>query len=185
MSVRKTIVVVFAVLLLVSTVSAEVPTISVGGFGGLSIPVIQEDQANGTEFGVRARMPLMSVFVVEASFSLAQWGDPGTVQGINLGISGSKLTSYGLGVTIGHTPGKSGFKPFALISGGMYKVTNDDTGYDESKLGFSTGLGVAYGISPSLDIDVRGLAVFAPQEDGSKKAVSLTFGLNYTFGSEL
>ena len=51
------IVIVLATLLLIgAALSAQTPKIGVGGFAGLSIPVAQDDQASGSEFGFRVRV---------------------------------------------------------------------------------------------------------------------------------
>ena len=71
--------------------------------------------------------------------------------------------------------------PCGFVGAGIYGIKNDDTDYDESKLGFSGGLGFALGLSPMLDIDIAGRLVVAAQEDGSKKAFFFTAGLNYYF----
>ena len=69
-----------------------------------------------------------------------------------------------------------------FVGAGMYKIKNDDTGYDESKLGFDAGLGFMFGLTPYVDLDIRGTFMTAPQEEGAKKAVLVTGGLTYYFG---
>lgn len=171
------------ILMLMASVSfAQMPKFGVGGFGGINIPVVQDDQKSGTVFGLKGRYALMQMIIVEPHVSFGKWGDPDPIDGIDLGISGSKINSYGIDVTLGGMPGKKGLKPYGLIGVASYSVKNDDTDYDESKLGLAAGFGFAVGVSPLIDIDLRGKAIIAPQEEGSKKAIWILGGLNYYFG---
>ena len=168
-----------AVLLLITSaaLSAQTPKIGIGAFGGLNIPLVQDDQGSGKEFGFRGRLKF-AIFVVEPNVTFAKWGKPDPINGIDLGIDGSKVTSYGVDVALGGAPGVPGFKPFFVVGAASYKVKNDDTGFDESDIGYSGGIGFLIGVSPSFDIDVRGKAVVIPMEaGGSKKAVAATAGV--------
>ncbi|MCP4684167.1 MAG: porin family protein [bacterium] len=183
---KQLIIVLGLVLLLAApTVLAqdEGPKLGVGAWAGMSIPVIQDDQESGMVFGFMGRFKVLPFLVLEPGFSFAKWGAPETIEGIDFGIDGSKLTSIGINATLGGAPGVPGVKPFFVAGIASYKVKNDDTGYDESNLGWNAGLGIGYGISPSFDLDFRGLVVVAPQENGSKKALSITGGLNFNFGA--
>lgn len=169
-------VVLVTLLLIGAALSAQTPKIGVGAFGGLSIPVAQDDQASGTEFGFRARVKLAFV-TFEPNFTLSKWGQADPVDGITL-PDGSKVTAFGVDALLGGAPGVVGFKPYFVIGGASYKVKNDDTKFEETNLGFSGGLGVMFGLSPKFDVDARGKAVIIPMEDGgSKKAFSITAGI--------
>jgi len=169
-------------MFLAPAVCAQGPGLGIGAFAGGNIPVAQEDQATGSAFGLMARIKALNIMVLEPNIMFGKWGEPDPVDGIDLGIDGSKITSYGLDVTLGGLPGTVGFKPFGVVGAAVYSVKNDDTDYDESKLGFSFGLGVNFGLTPKFALDVRGKALIAPQEEGSKKAVLITGGLIYNFG---
>lgn len=167
------------------TTSQTTTKLGVGGFAGLSIPVVQDDQESGTEFGLRVRYGLGTMFVLEPYVSFVKWGGPDEIEGITWGIDGSKVTSFGVEATLGNSPGKIGLLPFLFAGAGSYKVKNDDTGYDQSKIGFSGGLGLGFGLSPQLALDFRGKLMVAPQkEGGSKKALGVTAGLNFNFGAK-
>lgn len=178
---RRVLLVTFLVVLLSPLAEAEGIKLGAGAFGGVNIPIAQEDQGSGSVFGAMARIRFLSIFVAEPNITFGKWGSPDVVRGIDLGIEGSKINSYGINATVGNLPGVVGVKPFAFAGGAIYSVKNDETGYDENKLGWSLGLGVAYGVAPTFDIDVRGTAIVAPQEAGSKKAVYITGGLTYYF----
>ncbi|MCK5125736.1 MAG: outer membrane beta-barrel protein [candidate division Zixibacteria bacterium] len=179
---KKLLFIAAVLLLYASTAMAQAPKFGVGVFGGINIPVVQDDQKSGTAFGLKARIKLLPIIIAEPNVTFGKWGDPDPVDGLDLGISGSKITSFGIDFTLGGLPGKAGFKPFAFVGVASYKVKNDDTNYENSKLGVAGGLGFAIGVSPLIDIEVRGKAVVAPQDDGSKKAIWILGGINYYFG---
>lgn len=179
---RKIVLLALLITLSVSPALAQMPKISAGVFGGVSIPIVQKDQASGTEFGLRLRAKVLSFLTAEPNLSFTKWGKPGPLDEIDLDIDGSKVTTIGLDATIGGLPGTTGFKPFFVLGLASYKVKNDDTQFDQSKLGYSGGFGFAVGFVPMLDIDVRSKLVIIPTEGGgSKKAVSILGGLNYNF----
>jgi len=179
---KRVLVIVGFVLLLAVSASAQAPKLGVGAFGGLSMPVLQDDQSQGTMFGARGRFALTPGIVLEPFFASAAWGDPDAVDGVEL-VSGSKVTAFGLNAALGISPGKPGLKPFFLAGVGSFKVKNDDTGYDESAFGFQGGLGFAFGLAPQFDLDIRGVGMIAPQESGSKKSLNILAGLTFYFGA--
>jgi|WetSurMetagenome_2_1015567.scaffolds.fasta_scaffold345939_2 hypothetical protein len=179
---RKMVLLALCIMLTAPLALAQTPKFGAGVFGGVSIPVVQKDQASGTEFGLRLRAKVLSFLTAEPNLTFTKWGKPDPVEGITLGIDGSKVTAFGLDVTFGGLPGGSGFKPFMVLGAASYKVKNDATQYDQSKLGFSGGFGFAIGFVPMFDIDLRTKAVIIPTEGGgSKKAVSILGGLSYNF----
>ena len=170
-------VVLVTLLLIGAALSAQTPKIGVGAFGGLSIPVAQDDQASGTEFGFRARVKLAFI-TFEPNFTLSKWGQADPPVGITTMPDGSKVTAFGVDALLGGAPGVVGFKPYFVIGAASYKVKNDDTKFEETDFGFSGGLGVMLGLTPKFDVDVRGKAVVIPMEDGgSKKAISVIAGV--------
>jgi hypothetical protein len=180
--VKKCILTVALLTMLVAVVSAQTPKFGVGAFAGISVPVVQKDQASGSDFGFRARIKALPFLVVEPTLEFVKWGKPGVVQGVDLGIDGSKVTKFGIDVTLGGLPGAVGFKPFFVLGAASYKVKNSQTGFDESHLGYSGGMGFGIGIMTKIDIDVRATVVIIPTSgSGSKKAANIAAGLNYNF----
>ncbi len=172
---------IVAVLMLVAVAaSAQTPKLGVGAFGGLSIPLAQDDQASGTVFGFRARISLAGSLALEGQLGMTKWGQADPVDGITL-PEGSKLTSFGVNGILGGGPGP-GMKPFFLAGFGSYKIKNDDTGFDESRMGYNGGIGLGIGLGPKLSLDARGEAVIIPMDGGgSKKAVTGTAGVMLFF----
>ena len=184
----KTVLVMGCLLILSAmpmAVAQDGPKLGVGAFAGLSIPILQDDQSQGMEYGFKGRYGLGSLIVLEPYVSLVKWGEPDPVDNIPLDIVGSKVTAFGLEASLGNLPGTTGIAPYFVAGIGSYKVKNDDTGYESSDFGWSAGLGLGIGLSPKFSLDIRGKAIVAPQEEGgSKKAIGATAGINFSFGGE-
>ena len=179
------------VLMAAPLVSAQTgPKLGAGVFAGLSFPLVQDDQDRGTEFGFKVRYGLGNIIVLEPFLSIVKWGDPGEVELLAGGtfdfggLEGSKITAFGLDASLGNLPGQMGLVPYFVAGIGSYKVKNETTGYEHSAMGYSAGLGLGVGLSPRFALDVRGKAMVAPQEGGSKKAIGITAGINFAFGGE-
>jgi hypothetical protein len=178
---KKCLLILVLVAFVVPLANADGMRLGLGGFGGLNIPIGMEDQSNGTSFGIHAKLKWTSFLSLEPNVTFAKWGEPDPVDGLDLGIDGSKINSYGIDAVIGSLPRGPGFKPYLFVGGAIYSIKNDDTDYDESKLGWSGGLGFGIGVGPTIDLDIRGRVVVAPQEEGSKKAAMVTGGVTYYF----
>jgi hypothetical protein len=183
----KKIVAVIGLLILTAVPSALAQSglkLGAGAFAGISFPLIQDDQGQGMEYGFKGRCGFGSLLTLEPYVSFVKWGEPDAIEGIDLGIDGSKVTSFGVEALLGNGPGAAGISPFFMLGGGSYKVKNEDTGYESSKLGWSVGLGVGISLMKGIGLDLRGKAIVAPQEEGgSKKAVGAVAGINYSFGA--
>jgi hypothetical protein len=179
---KKTLIILGILLFITPVINAQGITLGVGVFGGANIPVVQDDQSNGSVFGFLLRVKALPFVVIEPNVSFGKWGKPDPVDGIDLGIEGSKINSYGVDATLGGLPGVPGVKPYFVGGIGIYKIKNDDTGYDESNMGYSLGIGIGIGAIPKIDVDFRGKFIIAPQEDSSKKAIYITGGITYNFG---
>jgi len=177
---RRLFVVLGLMFLFVSQTNAVTPQVGAGVFGGMNMPILQDDQGNGTVFGIKAKVKIIPVILFEPNITFGKWGEGDPIEGVILG-SGSKITSFGVDAILGGNPGMAGVKPYFLVGAGIYSVKNDDTGYDQSKFGYSAGLGIGIGVGPKMDIDIGGKMIFAPQDGGAKKAIFITGGLTYYF----
>ncbi len=177
----------FGLVLCASIVSAGPAKLGIGAFGGLNIPVVQDDQASGPVFGFKVRYQLIPILVIEPNISFTSYGAPDNDE-FDFDIDGSSVTAFGIDATLGNQVGKMGFKPYFVAGLGFYNQKNDEIdavfGEVGSKAGISAGFGFGIGFSPQIDVDVRGKAHVAGSEgDISKKSVSITGGLNYYFGA--
>ncbi len=183
---RRMIVASLWLVLLSSGVFAEGPKFGVGFFAGVDFPVLQQDQANGTIFGFRVRYEAIPTVVLEPNVCFSNYSSP-DFEEFEYDLEGSKVTSFGLDVVLGNSIGATGFKPYFLAGIGLYNRSNEtiDDIYDSggARFGFSGGLGIALGLSPSFDVDARAkLSVAASEGGGSRKSLAVTGGLNYYFG---
>ncbi len=176
---KRILLVFLAMAVLIPATSVSAQKLGIGAFGGINYPVLQDDQSSGTAFGVNARLDILPIITLEPFFILGSWGDPDDIDGIELGISGSSLNSFGVEASLGNPLGRKGFKPYFFGGIGYFTITNDDTDFDEKTFGFTGGLGIAIGLTDKLDIDVRARALIATYEEGSKKAVTGTAGIIY------
>lgn len=166
------------------TVSTASSRIAVGVSGGLNIPLLQDDQGTGETFEIRARLGVTPFLALEPHFAMLNFGSP-DVDGFDYNVDGAKLTLFGVDGALGYVPGQMGLNPFFTAGFGMYKLSNDELGEFEdsdSKFGWSAGLGLGVGFSPNLSFEARGKFHLVPIEgDFSRKALTLTGGLSYSF----
>jgi hypothetical protein len=179
---RKVILPLLLLVMVASAAQAQKPQFGFGVFGGLNFPIAMEDQSQGTVFGAKATVKLIPMLVLEPNIMFSKYGEPDADLYLGSPPSGSKVTAYGLDATFGVMPAGPGFKFYLILGAGIYKVENEDTPYDESKLGYCGGLGFGIGIMPMLDIDLRGKAFIAPQEGSSKKGLLVMAGVTYNLG---
>jgi len=158
---------------------ARAASIGAGFFVGAAVPIVQEDQDNGSVWGLRAPVKLVPLVTVEPYFSSASLGDKTqSVGGFSVTREGSDVTAFGLNamLTMG---GPIRFYPFAGIGTAKYKRT----GQDESFTAYNLGLGLGLGVIPKVDIDLRGEFQAAANEGVSRKVVNITLGASYAIFS--
>jgi hypothetical protein len=172
-------IVVLIALVAASAANASDP-FGVGASGGALLPVVQEDQGTGYLLGIRFRLGLHGPFIMEPNIHFGSYGDA-EIEGIG-SRKGASLKHYGIDVTLGNPIARLGFKPFLFLGGAIYN-TKKDGDNTTNKSGWSFGGGVALGIRPELDIDIRGRFNIAGSEgSASKKSIGLTIGVTYYFG---
>ncbi len=165
---------------------AQTVTFGVGVNAGLAYPIVQDDQGNGTIIGLKVIYSLGSLLTVEPNISFLKYGNPTSnvsgINGIYDGFEGSKITSYGVDAILGGGGG-TGLHPYLLAGAGYYNSKRDMTLQDETRLGFSGGLGFELGMGSAFSLDARvKLNVITSEGGGSKKSASASAGINYYFG---
>ena len=158
--------------------------IGVTAFGGLNIPVAQDDVESGTIFGLRVPVQAISMLRAEPWLGLAKGGDY-TIPG-NFGSAtfpGADVTTFGLNALLG-TPMSAPGVSIAFLAGiGSHKIKIEGLD-DVSRVGYNLGvdLGVGLGAAP-LSLSGRGEILIIPLDGGgSRKNAYLTAGLTYKFG---
>jgi hypothetical protein len=171
-------------LLVASSVMAE--GWGIGGFGGITIPIEQDDAENGTVFGVRGRWSGLWSLTIEPQILLLQNGDYDIEYGENPTITetlkGWKATSFGLNLVLGAPVGKfKGVRPFFCVGGHLN--TYDFDGRDaDSQFGFGAGAGLEIGFDQfAFEIRATG-EIFPDGNESSRKNAIITGGLNLYLG---
>ncbi len=159
--------------------AARAASIGGGFFAGVAVPVVQEDQDNGSIWGLRAPVKLVPLLAVEPYFSSSTLGDKTvTVGGFSATREGSEITSFGVNamLTMG---GPVRFYPFVGLGTAKYKRS----GQDESFTAYNLGLGLGLGVIPKVDVDLRGEFQAAAKDGVSRKVVNITLGASYAIFS--
>lgn len=171
--------VIAVALLVLGTGTARAASIGAGLFGGVSVPVLQDDQDNGSLIGVRFPVKLVPLFAVEPFFAKTALGDKTLdVGGFSVTREGSDVTTYGLDamLTLG---GPVSIYPYAGIGQAKFKRTAQD----ESFTSYHLGLGLGFTMVPKVALDLRGELQAAVDGDVSRKMFNVTLGASYSLFS--
>lgn len=179
----------FCVILLLLTAGSAAglqPTFGLGASGGLTIPIVQADQATGSNFGLRVFIRPIPMLGIETNLHLARYGGPDLgLEGVTNDLEGSHLTAYTLNALIGGHP-NSRLSPFLLTGLGFFRTSRDQTQWledAETKFGWIAGAGFDVALGRGLALDIRGQLNIIPTDGGSsRKSAFVLGGLNYHFG---
>lgn len=159
--------------------TAHAGSIGVGLFGGVSVPVVQEDQDQGSLFGVRVPVKLVPLLSVEPFYSKGALGDKTvTIGPLSQTREGFDVTTYGLNamLTLG---GPVSIYPYAGIGSAKF----ERTGQEETWTSYHLGLGASLSPIPKVSVDLRGELQAAVDGDVSRKMVNVTLGASYSLFS--
>ncbi|NOT34482.1 MAG: hypothetical protein HOP12_09965 [Candidatus Eisenbacteria bacterium] len=173
-------VVALAIALAAGTAGAT--SVSVGAFGGLSFPVLNDQAERGTLYGVRVPVNLLPLLTVEPYYAQSALGDlEEEFGGLAFTRDGGDLTSFGANVLLSFG-GPIRFYPFGGI--GQFKIEREGSESLE-EMGYSFGLGLGIGLPavPGLSIDVRGEMTMIPTDETSQKFANATLGATWRFFS--
>ena len=173
-----------AVLLLfclTSVVSAA--KFSLGAFGGVNIPILQEDVSNGTVFGIKGRVMVMPFLGLEPNFVMSKYGDKDMdVLEQTMTRKGGDINSFGLDAVLGTFGGFSKVHFYGLAGINSNSMKRDGIP-NQTRLGISIGTGVEFMAMDVLSIEVRArVHSISLEGGGGRDNVELTGGLNYYFG---
>lgn len=172
-------------LLLMMVCSASAAKFSIGGFGGLNLPIAQNDASSGALFGAKGRILILPFMGVEPNFLFAKYGgkDVDDVRGKSFAQEGGDITSFGVDLLLGSLSAIGNIKIYGLAG------LNSNT-YKREKLEDESGLGVAFGTGfeflpqEMLSVEIRAKYHAIKVGDGGKVHLEFSGGLNYYFGSE-
>jgi hypothetical protein len=169
-------------VLVLGTASTSVATgWGVGGFAGVSIPVAQDDAANGTVFGGRLKLSLGGLLGLEPNFTYAQDGD-WNVDEVEETFKGAKFTSVGVNLLFGGSGPVTALRFFSFV-GAKYYSEDNDLRETDSRLGWNGGVGIEFGAG-NIGFEGRGgLELMTLDGGGSRKWGHITGGVNLYFGA--
>jgi outer membrane protein with beta-barrel domain len=170
-----------AVAVALLAMPAHAVSVGIGAFGGASFPLVQDDNGQGSVFGVRVPVSVVPLIAIEPYFGSTHGGSKDqTVAGLTFTRDGIDVTSYGANLLL-KFGGPLQFYPFAGMSSSHLKRTGldeTDTAYD-----FGLGLGIKLPLV-GLSVDGRGeldAAVDKASSDASRKWANVTLGVSYAF----
>lgn len=151
--------------------------IGIGAYGGVSIPIIQDDVSKGSLFGFRVPVKVIPMITVEPYFLTSSLGDgEETIGGVEYTRDGFDHTGYGVNAVLGMGLG-FGLHPYAGI--GSHKLKR--AGSPEIKeTAYNVGLGFGINAVPKISIQVRGELNMVVTGDTSRKFANGTVGLSYS-----
>jgi len=159
---------------------ARAGSIGVGVFGGVSVPVLQDDQDKGSIYGMRVPVKLIPLFTVEPFFSYSQLGDKtfDIAPGVTTTREGSEVKSYGVNAMFS-MGGPLSFYPFVGLGSAKFERTGQDETFTSYHLGFGMGLHPI----PKFGVDLRAELQAAASEGVSRKMLNVTLGGSYALFS--
>jgi hypothetical protein len=169
---------VFSLALGFAASPAGAGTISagVGVFGGINIPIVQDDNGQGSSYGFRVPVAIHHVVTLEPYFATTSDGDvTQTILGTSYTRSGFSISSYGVNalLTLGS---KLQFYPFATA--GTNKLTRVGSA-DQTMTGVGGGLGFGFSPVPKFMVHVRGAAQSMTQGGSGRLFADVTAGVSY------
>jgi len=155
---------------------------SLGGFGGVNFPIVQEDSEIAGIAGCKARATFFPFLGVEPNFTyIRQGGITAEVLDVDMEREGGNLYSYGADVVLGSFDSVEEFYwyfIFGLYGNAMRRVGREDL----DKFGLNLGFGLEILPSNVWGIDFRTKTQIITIEGGSRKNILVTAGVNYYFG---
>jgi len=132
--------------------------------------------------GFKARIAVMPSIGVEPNFTISKLGKgEADVYGEMQERDGGDITSFGVDLVVGGIEGNLGLSVYGIVGLGSAKWSRE--GLDDiSKLSYFFGLGLEYGFSPMVSLDVRAKTLVMPNEGGTYKTLGISAGLNVYFG---
>lgn len=186
---RSYVLALLAFALVSGTAQATPVGVSVGVFGGMSIPVLQDVSASsfspsdafgdtGSQFGLRVPVKAIPVITFEPYYAKSDYKDrTETIAGISYTREGYDGTAFGLNAILGRPDGAGfHFFPYVGISSSKLERTNEEI----KKSGYNFGLGIGISPAPKFSVQVRGDFGMVVTGDTSRKFANANVGLNYS-----
>lgn len=169
---------IFLALLALTLAPAAAGAVGVGlgAYGGLSVPILQENAGNGSQFGLRVPVNVIPLLTVEPFYASSALGHVEEVLGgLTYTRSGPDLTTYGANLLF-HLGGPVRFYPFGGIGSSTIKQSGTP---DVTETSYNLGVGFGFSPMPKFAIDVRGDLNSVMTGSTSRKFANLTVGVSY------
>lgn len=167
-----------AILVALAPTAAAAGSIGIGVFGGVSLPIVQDDVGTGTTYGVRVPVGLLPLITVEPYFASSAMGDGEVdLDGETYTRDGYDITAAGGNLILGH-PGGTGIQLLPYVGLGYHHLTRASS-EDLDEVGFNFGLGVGLGVLSKLSVQARGELNMVVTGDTSRKFANATLGVSY------
>ena len=170
--------------LLAFATGAHAVGVTVGGFGGYNIPILQDDAGPGPLYGLRVKLGDGLPCAVEPYFLMISEGDVDhDEEDIEFTQEGGSITSFGVDFAFGGYRKDIGTNPYFVVGIGAY-TRDPGQEYRETltRFGIDVGFGVVCKVAAMLDFDLSArVPAFMLDEGGSRKSAAIEAGLNYYF----
>lgn len=169
-------------LLFLANIGGAEIKFSLGGFGGVNFPIVQEDSEIAGVGGFKARATFLPYLAVEPNFTyIRQGGITLDDFDVEMDREGGDLYAIGADLVLGSFDSVKEFYwyfIFGLYSNSMRRVGREDL----NKFGLNLGFGLEILATNELGIDFRTKAQIITIDGGSRKNIQVTGGMNYYFG---
>ena len=180
------------VLVMSAGTAGAIVDISAGVFGGMDVPVVNDEAGSGALYGLQAKVTLLPFFALGGFYRASSYGEisetffEGKADEFIGTVDGGSASSFGLDAYLGTSPAIGGGVNVYLVgSVGSWKWTRDHRD-DVSEIAFSVGPGVEIVLPFNVGVEGRALFQIVPTENsGSIKSFIWFVGANYHFGSLL
>jgi hypothetical protein len=185
---QRTLLLALVGLLFVAAPAHAATRLSVGIFGGSTVPVAQDVDVSspslseavgpsGNQWGFRADVKAFPVVTLEGYYNKSSYGDDTqTYNGIEYTRSGFEGNAFGLNAVFG-TPDGLGFKFFPYLGFGKFDLDRPGETIDDT--GWNFGLGFGYGFARSFSIQFRPEFNMVVTGETSRKFATASLGLSY------
>lgn len=144
--------------------------VGIGGYGVANIPIVQDDSDPGPLFGIRGRLGLLSMLMIEPSITFFENKDA-TEE--NITFEAPEIRSYAFNLIL------KGGPTYATGGIGWSSVDIPDGAGKSDETTYNFGGGVEIGVGPvAVDVSPR-LFIIETADKASRKNLALMAGINY------
>jgi hypothetical protein len=154
--------------------------IGIGAYGGLNLPIAQQDAESGSLLGGKLRIVVHPIIALEPALTFFQQGDAEIeIAGQRTVLDGGQSTALGLNLIIGSVVPPGGLGLHGILGLASHALKQEGA-RDESRLALSFGPGLEVGISPGLTLSLEArLHMISLDGGGARKNVGIAGGMNY------